>query len=127
MLNAKRGLTFLQNLQEKQLHSQYIDCELQNAMMLISSLWQKRVQLFFQASAPRWYGKGDTMSKNIFQHVMPKRNKIVASYYGWLLSVDIPSAETLQMRQKVWISIAVKVHIFSLHIGIGLLMIYLQH
>ena len=62
LLNAKRGLASLQILQEKQPHSQYIHCELQNAMMLISSLQQKRAQFFLQASATRWCAKGDTMS-----------------------------------------------------------------
>ena len=121
----------LQNLQEKQPHSQYIHCELQNAMMLISSLQQKRAQFFLQASAARWCAKGDTMSKKKFQHVMPKRNKIqivqlkrsdgtvtmdrdemrhiVATYYESLLSADTPSVETLQMRQKVWVVTTVKV------------------
>ena len=76
LLNAKRGLASLQILQEKPPHSQYIHCELQNAMMLISSLQQKRAQLFVQASAARWCAKGDTMSKKRIQHVMPRRNKI---------------------------------------------------
>ena len=100
-------------------------------MMFISSLQQKSVEFFLQASAARWCAKGDTMSKFFFQHVMPKRNKIqivqlkrsdgtvtmdrdemrniVATYYESLLSADTPSVETLQMRQKVWAATAVKV------------------
>ena len=34
---------------------------------------------------------------------------IVAAYYESLLSADTPSAETLQMRQKVWTTIVVGV------------------
>ena len=131
LLNAKRGLASLQILQEKQPHSQYIHCELQNVMMLISFLQQKRAQFFLHASAARWCTKGDTMSKFFFQHVTPKRNKIqivqlkrsdgtvtmdkdemsniVATYYESLLSANTPSVETLQMRQKVWAATVVKV------------------
>ena len=131
LLNAKRGLASLQILQEKQPHSQYIHCELQNAMMLISSLQQKSVEFFLQASAARWCAKGDTISKKKIQHVMPKRNQIqivqlkrsdgtvtmdsdemrniVATYYELLLSTYTPSVATLQMRQKVSTAIAVKV------------------
>ena len=46
LLNAKRGLASLQILQEKQPHSQYIHSELQNAMMLISSLQQNVLNYF---------------------------------------------------------------------------------
>ena len=76
LLNAKRGLASLQILQEKQPHSQYIHFELQNVMMLISSLQQKRAQFSFQTSAARWCAKGDTKSKYFFKNVTPKRNKI---------------------------------------------------
>ena len=71
-----RDVFFLQILQETRPHSQYIHSELQNASMLISSLQQKHAQFVFQASTARWCAKGDTMSKNKFQHGMPKRHKI---------------------------------------------------
>ena len=75
LLNAKRGLASLQSLQEKQPHSQYIHCELQNAMMFISSLQQKSVEFFLQASAARWCAKGDTMSKTFSNMLCLKETK----------------------------------------------------